>query len=459
MRKTYNGAQTLKTSGSACLDFFAFSGAARRHPARLVRAFEKAFEEDARTALRTLLWLRDARQGAGERQAFRNILHWIAKRHPQVAAALVRSGKVQELGRWDDLFHLQGEQVWPEVLQQVFPALLEGDRLLAKWLPRKGPLAAKFCAALGASESVWRKSLAEISDTVEQRMAAADWRSIDFSSVPSVAAARLQQAFKRHAGECYAEYLTKVERGEAQMHAKAVYPHDILKAAQLNDAAATVQWSQLPRPAIAGQSILMCDVSASMLQNISGNTTAMDVCVALGLLLSESQPGPFANEVLTFSSSPSWHRIEGTTLAERAASLRGASWGGSTDLQAAFDLVLEKARQAQQAGQSFSMPTHLVVLSDMEFNSSGVNGWTNHQRIEAKFAKAGLSAPTLVFWNLNGRSGNIPACNQPGVVLVSGYSAHLAEKVLSGEFSQLTPHAMMLELVGDARYDIEGLTA
>jgi len=458
MRKTHNGAPALKRTDSPCVDLFSFVGSARKHPALALQSFERAFKVAPELALRILLWARDAREGAGERDTFRFILHWLERRHPTVVAALVRAGAVQQFGRWDDLLHLQSDAVWPAVEEQVLAALANGDRLAAKWMPRSGPVAARLRKTLGANEQTWRLGLAALSDTVEQRMCASKWDEVDFARVPSVAGARLQKAFRAHDGERYAAFLEDVKAGRSTMKAGAVFPHDIVKAAMHDDAAATVQWSQLPKPVLAGGALVLCDVSGSMGCKVSGTTTALDVCVALGLLLSENLPEPFRNQVLTFCGAPSWHRVEGDTLATRAASLLGARWDMNTNIQAAFDLILARAKAARAAGVVFEMPKTLVVLSDMEFDSPGIRGRTNHQVLERKFRAAGFEVPTLVYWNLNGRAGNVPGGNRPGVVLVSGYSPRIADIVLSGAFEQLTPELVMREAVCVPRYDIAGVT-
>lgn len=458
MRRSYNKAPVLRRTGSACVDLFSFVGSARRHPAAAIQAFERAFNEDPKLALRIAMWARDARGGAGERATFRFILHWLERRHPTVAAAIVRSGIVQQIGRWDDLLGLQSEAVWPAVEVQVFQALLNDDRLAAKWLPRKGPVAAKLRASLGVDERTWRKELAYRSDTVEQRMCAGEWRSIDFAKVPSVAAARLQAAFRAHDGQRYEDYLEEVKAGRAKMNASAVLPHDIVKAAQRDDAAATVQWSQLPKPALAGSALVLCDVSGSMQTKVSGSTSALEVCIALGLLLAENLPEPFRNQVLTFTGTPKWHAIQGDTLAKRAASLESADWGTNTNIQAAFDLILARAINARGTGVEFEMPKALIVLSDMEFDCPNVRGLTNHEVLERKFKAAGFELPTLVYWNLNGRAGNVPGGNTQGVVLVSGYSPRIADIVLGGNLDSLTPECIMRAAVGISRYNVPGLT-
>lgn len=458
---TQNGALTNKTSGSACLDLFAIVGSARKHPAQVVQLFERAFRQDSALALRILLWARDARGGAGERQTFRHILHWLERRHPLIAFALIDSGIIQRIGRWDDLLGVASKGARRLVASQVGLALagetgVAPNRLAAKWMPRRGPVAAWLCQELGVTQAQWRKALAAVSDTVEQKMAAGQWDRIVYRSVPSVAAARYQKAFARH-DKKYAEYILDVQEGRDSMKAGVVFPHDVLKAARQHDAAATAQWSQLPRPAIAGNALVLCDVSGSMGVKISGATSAMDVSVALGLLLSEALEGPFKDKVLTFTSTPHFHTVTGSTLAERANCLMSAQWGMSTNLQAAFDAVL---RMALTAEEGFVMPKALIVLSDMEFNQADRRGLTNHEAIRRKFAKAGFELPTVVYWNLNGRSKNLPVKgSNTGAVLVSGFSPKIAEVVLSGEFDKLNPELMMRAAVEVPRYDVKGLTS
>ena len=65
-------------------------------------AFSKALAENEDRAVRTALWLRDVRQGAGERQSFRDIFYYLSQHNPKLAKQLIPH--VPRLGRWDDLF-------------------------------------------------------------------------------------------------------------------------------------------------------------------------------------------------------------------------------------------------------------------------------------------------------------------------------------------------------------------
>lgn len=465
MRKTRNGAATHASSGSACLDLFALIGSARSVQGQLLHLFDRAYREDVALALRILLWARDCRQGLGERTSFRHLLHWLERKHPATARALIASGKVPEVGRWDDLLGVATPELRSLVASHIGLALAGGqegppNRLAAKWMPRRGPVAAWLCKALRVREADWRKTLAQVSDTVEQRLARRRYQDIKYCTVPSVAAARYQRLFAAQDSGRYQSFLAEVAAGRQAMHAGVVFPHTVVRAAQHNDEAATLQWAALPRPA-EGSMLVMADVSDSMRRRIggSGDTQAIDVCIALGLLLAESAPEPFRNQVLTFDTLPRWHAVTGRTLGERATDLAQAAWGGSTDIQKAFGCIMDKAVAARAAGIKFEMPRTLVILSDMEFNIADHKGLTNHAAAARQFAAAGLPMPQLVFWNLAGRAGNVPVrATEQGTVLVSGYSPKIADLVLAGDTALLTPLALMQHAVMGPRYDIPGLT-
>ena len=107
MTYTENGAATLATSGSDCLDLFSCIGALRHaDDDELIGRFMRAYAEDADTAMRILFYARDIRGGLGERRVFRAILSCLACTHPQ--SVIKNIEYIPEYGRYDDLLVLLG---------------------------------------------------------------------------------------------------------------------------------------------------------------------------------------------------------------------------------------------------------------------------------------------------------------------------------------------------------------
>ena len=97
--RTENGALTNKSSLSPVVDLFFLAGASRGKD--LSAQFALSYKADQDLSIRLAQWLRDAREGAGEREQFRNVLRWLIANDQAGARALLR--KTPLLGRWDDV--------------------------------------------------------------------------------------------------------------------------------------------------------------------------------------------------------------------------------------------------------------------------------------------------------------------------------------------------------------------
>ena len=143
-------------------------------------------------------------------------------------------------------------------------------------------------------------------------------------------------------------------------------------------------------------------------------------------------------------------------LAKRVEWVRSMDWGGSTDVDAVFDMLLAMCVEHQLTAEAVSSLT-VCVFSDMQFNQARGDGaapWeTAHEAIVRKWRDAGYaSAPTIVYWNLRDSLG-APADEQcPGVVMLSGFSSSLLEAFLSGRIEDLTPIAQMRALLSKECY-------
>lgn len=458
--RTNNGALTNYSSLNKCVDLFFTIGSSRNMD--IIPLFYKALSENKDLALRILLWSRDIREGAGERETFRKILSSIKDNY--VTNKFIKT--VPEIGRWDDLLCLISEDIKNET-QAGTAALnlisleLEKDNcvLCAKWMPRKGPIATRIRKYLGLTPRSYRKLLVNKSNTVEQKMCSKNWDKINYEHVPSIAAKKYSNTFNRQDGVRYQEYIEKLVKGEVKVNAGAIFPHDVIIGMRNgNIDLANVQWKSLPNYLEnSSEKILpVVDVSGSMECAIGKSKSLMciDVSIALGLYLSERNTGIFKDEFITFSKSPVIQRLTGN-LHERYCQLARAHWSMSTDIEKVFFLVLQQARTFNIMRED--MPTMIVILSDMEFNQATYDcdrERTNYSAIKDLYRNSEYEMPKLVFWNLNAREGNVPCTyDENGVLLVSGFSPSIMRDVLSNDIK--TPEQIMMHTVMKERYDVE----
>lgn len=456
--ETENGAVALNSTMNSCLDMFGSFGAMRfSTDDEIIRVFSKAFSEDRAFATKMLFYFRDIRAGQGTRRQFRVILQWLAENAPEYV--INNLDNIILFGRGDDYLCLLDTSVSKKVTEYLQVSLLrdvdsENPSLLAKWLPSINTssnetkrYAKMLVKAWGWSEVNYRKTLSKIRaklDVVEKKMSAGKWNKINYEAVPAKAAALYSDAFYKHDEHGYEDYIVKVASGDAKINAASLYPVDIVhrvmntyklsnKDIILNNA----QWKSLPNyfEGKEESSICVVDVSGSM----SG--TPMEVAISLGLYCADNCKGPFKDHFITFSERPSLVEVKGVNINEKVGNMERAGWGGNTDLEAVFDLILRTA--IRNNCKQEDLPNKLYIISDMQFDEArGATSWfgrKNHvdtfmQTMKQKFIDAGYVMPSIVYWNVRASECGMfqETFEGENCCMVSGYSASLFKAIMEG---------------------------
>lgn len=178
--------------------------------------------------------------------------------------------------------------------------------------------------------------------------------------------------------------------------------------------------------------------------------------------------------------------------------LQGADWGMSTDMDAVFKLILDRALAAKLPPDD--MLDTLFIFSDMQFDEattpSEYDGYndsdldtdvmeeklqddhshtvsdtnvmeenmqdsnTNYHRVKNEFAKQGYKLPKVVFWDLRGPAMNEQAsspvtCTEDGTALVSGFSGQLLKLFMGGinDLESYNPFNVMKEAIAAEKYN------
>jgi hypothetical protein len=459
---TTNGMTTSSSSLNECVNLFFSIGAMRgKSKGTIISLFSKAFNEDPRTAMRILFWSRDVREGAGERQIFRDVVNYLATNHPQAVKANL--DLIPEYGRWDDVHGLIGTELEDDAISLLIQGLNDGNGLTAKWMPRKGLVFNKVRKSLKVTPKELRKLIVSLSNTVEQKMCSNKWEEIEYPKTPSLAMSRYNKAFGRNDYERFSEFIQSLKKGEVKINAGALYPYDITKNLRFgNKDIADEQWNALPNWLEGSDELIlpMVDVSGSMGCSVGGNAnlTCMEVAISLGMYISERNEGAFKDMFMTFSSSPEIQKLLGP-LSDRYRQLARAEWGMSTNLEASFRTLLNQAVKFNVPQDE--MPTKVLILSDMEFDAATSERWGDDSTwnpsamamIDKMYEDAGYDRPGIIFWNLNAKGGNFPAkFDEMGTALISGFSPSIMKSVISNPDS-LTPINIMNETVNSERYE------
>jgi len=435
---------------------------------RFTDLFIAAYNSDPQLTRRIIAHLRDCRGGKGERDLGRLGLQLLADRCDADQWRNLLPFFLTTYGRWDDAINITTHRaVTLDIIALQLLTDLESTgtvSLCAKWIPSENANRSFYHLLANhmhiSPRDLRQKIISPLRarlNLVETALTVRSYDMIEFSHVPSRCMAmhgRMNMtdgrpgAFIRHCGEKYAEWKSSKN---VKLNAGQLDVHEIVAQYMTDDAVVDdlieLQWQyhaeQIRSYPALRKTLVLSDVSGSM------TGRPMSVSIALGLLISGEADEPWRNRVMTFETDPCLHTVTGDTLYQRVNSLKSAGWGGSTNLQACFELILTMMRTYCLTPDQ--MPERLVIVSDMQFNMCDQNYRTNLEEIRAKYRAMNYRMPDLVFWNVNGNIMDYPAEHDAvGVSLLSGFSTSLLKNIITG--ATITPRSTMMETLDNVRY-------
>ena len=274
-------------------------------------------------------------------------------------------------------------------------------------------------------------------------------------------------AFAKHDHERFDAYLKSVSKGEAKIHASVLYPYDLVEKYLYNssyhvpngysvygdsivaskpDAVVEAQWNAMPnyltKPMNA---VVMADVSSSM------RGRPMATSIGLAIYFAQHNTGWYHNQYMTFTNRPHFVNIkEGASLLENVQQVAAAGVGYSTNLEKAFQEVLDVAVANRVPVNQ--MPKTFVVISDMEIDRYMRPGrhWDFLKVMEARYNAKGYKLPKIVMWNVNARKDTVLSQDE-NTIFISGQSAS-SFKALCQNLDGITAYELMLQVLNGAAY-------
>lgn len=491
---TENGAVSHADTGDARLNYF--SKVLRDSKTDYVTTcLNQSWSLSPLDTMRLVAQKRDCRGGSGEKKVFYESVRHLITTQPKAVEKFLPL--VPYYGTWKDGFKCFGQtDLEPQWLTFVANQLktdladLKSEHatdettevkkisisLCAKWVPSEGSsldrqfkgIYSRLTTTMGLNKNkdglkqlrvTYLTPLREYLNIVETLMCKGQWIDIKYEHVPSVAMNRLRKAFMKKDKERFSEFLQAVTKGEKKIKSGQLFPHQMVKPYLHNsqlDLVLEEQWKayvkQVANLGQLDQAIVVSDVSGSMTSGGPSNDRdlPLQVSIALGLMIATLSKGDFKGSIITFHEKPSFHHIDtNDSLFNQVESLKNAHWGGSTNLQAVFELILEKA--VPNHIKQVDMPKTLIIVSDMQFDRADRNYFTNHEVIKAKYRFNGYEMPQIIYWNVAGRTEDSPVTkNEIGAAMVAGFSPAIMKYITSGVIS--TPYELMRDVIDSERY-------
>lgn len=476
---TENGMQGYKSTDNPYLDFLykvsSFRGKDEEKLNKIAFDFINSLGESEfrKYLLKFILYIRDPRNGLGERVLGRKLLAVLFKyfdfeNKEDIFTWIVN--RLYDYGRWDDYVSLvqdfylteYGRQKNKDGIPHIWRLItslrktLEDDlknieinasaTLLAKWMPSINTSsdttrswAQFFAMNFGWSEKQYRQTLSKLRKylkVTERQMSLQEWNEIDYEKVPSLANLRYKDAFLKHDEERRTDYLSKLVSGEAKINSAVNFPHDVVHKYFLDDfgflrfqkydEALEQLWKNLKEISGLKDTLVVRDDSGSMTCSLGKtNITALEVATALGIYCAEHCSEPYKNKIISFSENPKYLDFsDKDSLHDKLAYLYKHSEVANTNIRKVFQLILKTATDNNLTQED--LPKQILIISDMEFDE-GVNFKGNPlEEAQKEFEKYGYKVPKLIFWNVNSRTNTVPIkTNDLGVYLLSGFSPNV----------------------------------
>lgn len=485
---TENGAFAYdSTAQGALLDLFSQVGALRpRTETEIASKFAAAFREDALLATKMMFYTGDIREGGlGERRTFRVCLRWLAEKRPDIVNKNMTL--IPFFNRFDTLFTLVDTDCEKAMWELVAKTLTEDVKamkasngrkhvpcsLLAKWMPSENTssaktraLAARAIKALKLTPRSYRRMLSALRKHIgvtECKMSAGEWTSIEYAKVPSYAMHNYGSAFAKHDHERFDAYLKSVSKGETKINSSVLLPYDLVEkylgrwgsgshcgdcyVALKEDAVVEAQWKALPN-------YLTKPVNAIVMADVSGSMSGRPMATSIGLAtyFAQHNTGWYRNQYLSFTTAPNFINLkEGASLLECVQKVASAGVGYSTNLEAAFNKILETAVFYKIPKNQ--MPKTLVVISDMEIDRYMRPGrhWDFLKVMEARFNAKGYELPAIYLWNVNARKDTFLSQSEK-VYFVSGQSPSTFKQICNA-VDGMTAYDLMIQTLNNPAYD------
>lgn len=422
----------------------------------IINKFHNAYNEDRCLALANLLFILDIKDGKGERRIFKILFKELCKMSPDDARIVL--AYIGTLGRYDYILEGLHTEIEDDVIELIRDTLkkdliAEHPTLLAKWLPshrthnKPSKIAKYIINKLNISEKDYRIILSRLRtkiNIVEKNITNKTYENINFEEVPAKAMLKYDYVFNTKVSDKFNDYKKMLKNGNTKINTNGLFCYEIIQKINYNvdRTILNAMWENQKNIETGANNILVvADTSGSMMC-YGGIPYASSV--GLAIYTAQRNKGIFKDKFITFSENPILQEVKGLDIVDKFNSIKTIV--ANTNIDKVFELILKSMKDAQS--NISDLPSHIVIISDMEFDCGiySKNG-TNFEGWKKAFKEEGYELPKIIFWNVAGCTNGVPAIkNDNDCVMVSGFSTNLLENIFNlEEFSPLNQMYTALE--------------
>lgn len=492
---TENGAVSYKTTGSALADQF---GKAANYRGRSIddvfKDQEALWFESPELAVRFPFYLRmitrkvkvnnenvteKVQKGQGVRdESFKRLL-WIAAKQPDIFYKNI--WVLPMVGSWKDLWTLmfyditlktnviEREVIFDlinqglkcsahsELIKKFMPRIKTNSKCTTDWTQITNTLAREYANYNGLSYKDYNKlKTSGTAHDFQKLICSGRFKDINWNLIPGRALSKIasEKFLTKHELEKnYTDWVisqpTVKFTGYVYELAKEVisggWSPRAAKMPLFKKITIDKQFDELVKKATEDGNILgnvwcALDTSGSMTSTVVGDISAFDICISLGVFFSTINTGAFHKNVIMFDNHSRVKQLKGGFCDMITDILKSNTAWGSTNFASIVEEIVRIRTQHPEIPLE-DYPKKLLVVSDMQFNPVGGNAKTNYEHMKDElykvFPKEFVDDMSFIWWQVTGRTNDVPAEIGPGQIFLSGFDPSILSLLLGVEAKEI----------------------
>ena len=395
-------------------------------------------------SLKFLIFIRNSKDGLGERRVFRTLIKHIANTEPTLIKDNIRI--IPKYGRWDDLYSLFGTPLEGEVIS-IFKDQIEKDLKnekssnLGKWLKSENSsskeskaLGYKTRKLLNYSSKNYRKLLSTLRkklNLIECNLSSKEYENINYENIPKLGLIKYKKAFYRNDKEKYSSYLkNKVNYEKFSPNKIIKYIKSNIAENKLNENIENSLYNILFKHSEILNDYHKKNNSENKYDSLIINgLEKYEDCNNLSLLLftivlyEKINFNALKNYYISFKNIPKFNKLSESNYYNNIKNIYdnyiNNNINNNIDLNSALELLLFGLLK-KNIKSEFAPKSVLFI-----YNNDNEIGFKIASDIKERWLKAGFNYPEIKLWNLKNLNNDFFISKEQDIIKISGYNKNI----------------------------------
>lgn len=402
----------------------------------LINHFSRILFLDKEESIKFIFFIRDIKNGLGERRIFRVIINFLAKEHPGTIENNIRI--IPKYGRWDDLYALFDTPLEEKVIYLIKNQIQKdlssrNPSTLGKWLKSENTsskesraLAYKTRMLLNYSSKEYRKLLSTLRkklNIIESNLSSREYNRINYDNISRLSMTKYKKALFRNDKENYHNFL------KDNFNSEYIYPNKLLTYLKndIDKDKLNKNIEKLLFDIIIKDTEILEDSFIINGLDENENYESLSLLIFTIVLYKKINLNAFKNYYMSFKKNPKFNKLSESSTVNNIRAIYNNDTNFNIELDSALDLLLFTLLKKNLSIES--EPKSILYI----YNNNEDIGFYISEELEEKWLKAGFNIPKIKLWNLKNLNEDFSIKYIDNVIRISGYNKNIWPYLLNSK--------------------------